>query len=300
MIKSLIVAIATSLLLQTVNATAGCEVQYFQGASPEIRNPAIQRETRKVCASGFALAHSGISRTPLWSGERLTRDRVIGAENMKRRNSFHTEEELPEIERAELKDYSRTGYDRGHMAPSGDMPDAQSQYESFSLANMIPQNPDDNRRLWEGIESAVRTLVKREGDLYVITGPLFEGASLKQLHGRVMVPTRIYKAVYDPKRREAGAYLVNNAPGMAYEVVSVAAIEKLSGLDLFPGMSSQIKGRAMNLPSPTPHGYGSGKWSQSDQPSGRYGEQVSYAVEHEAEYYAAHGLFNGFKHYFFR
>lgn len=276
--------------MQTASAWASCSEQYFNGVSPEIVNPAMQRETTAVCASAYSLVNSGITRTPLWSAEYLTRKRVAMAEHMQRINSFHPEDELPENQRAELKDYSRTGYDRGHMAPSGDMPDAQSQYESFSLANMIPQNPDNNRHLWEGIESAVRTLAKREGDLYVITGPLFEGANIKQLHGHVMVPTRIYKAIYNPRRNEAGAYLVNNAPGMAYEVGSVAEIEKLSGLDLFPRMSPQIKNRVMRLPTPTPHGYHGRQERQAEQLSAGYAPA----------YHAAHSAFDAIKHHFFR
>jgi endonuclease G, mitochondrial len=49
--------------------------------------------------------------------------------------------------------------------------------------------------------------------LYVITGPLYQGGELKRIGGRVQVPTAIFKAIYDPNRQEAGAYVVGNAPG---------------------------------------------------------------------------------------
>ena len=42
------------------------------------------------------------------------------------------------------------------MSPSGDMATPQARYQSFSLANMIPQQPCNNEVVWEGIESAVR------------------------------------------------------------------------------------------------------------------------------------------------
>ena len=86
-----------------------------------------------------------------------------------------------------------------HLAPAADMPDERAQHESFSLANMIPQDPQSNRGLWSGIESAVRGLARNSGELYVVSGPVFQGATLQRLRGRVLVPTHIFKAVYDPK-----------------------------------------------------------------------------------------------------
>ncbi|MBL6458967.1 DNA/RNA non-specific endonuclease [Belnapia sp. T6] len=50
------------------------------------------------------------------------------------------------------------------MAPSGDMAPLEGQAESFSLANLVPQNPGSNRCLWEGTESAVRELALQEGE----------------------------------------------------------------------------------------------------------------------------------------
>jgi endonuclease G len=50
------------------------------------------------------------------------------------------------------------------MVPNGDMPDAQSQYESFALSNVVPQDADDNRHLWADIKLAVRELVLAGGD----------------------------------------------------------------------------------------------------------------------------------------
>lgn len=142
----------------------------------------------------------------------------------------------------------RSGYDRGHMAPSGDMADEKSQYESFSLANIIPQNSDNNRHLWEGIESTVRDLAKRSGELYVVTGPVFHGSDLKRINGRVMVPTYVFKAIYDPGKNEAAAYLVKNAAGKAYTSISIADLDKLTGLNVFPKLPTNVK--TMDLPKP--------------------------------------------------
>jgi len=122
--------------------------------------------------------------------------------------------------------------------------------DSFSLANIAPQNPDDNRNLWEAVESAVRGLAMRNGNIYVVTGPLFEGDALQSLKGRVLVPTRYYKAVYDVKRRQAGAYLAENTPGWAWRAISIEELNALAGLDLFPTLPAPVKRTAMALPEP--------------------------------------------------
>lgn len=252
---ALIVALACFPIL-ALAAPSACPQHFLNGASPDLVNPALAAQTRELCYTGFAVRHSGVTRTPLWAAEHLTRDRVDTARGLERHNTFHAEPKLPPQERAELADYARSGFDRGHMAPSGDMPDEASQNESFSLANMIPQNPDNNRNLWEGIEAAVRDLARQDGELYVVTGPLFRGETLQRLHGRVLVPTAIFKAVYDPTRHQAAAYVVPNTEGNQWQVVSLAQLQELSGLDVFPSLPQAIKESPMTLPPPTPHGHG--------------------------------------------
>lgn len=259
-------AIATTFVVGILGASPAvfaaattCSEHYWSGTAPDIVNTAMARSAREVCFSAFGVMHSGVTRTPLWSAEHLTRDRLDDAREMTRVNSFHTESRLPTSDRAELRDYVRSGYDRGHMAPSADMPDARAQSESFSLANMVPQNSENNRYLWAGIESSVRTLARQRGELYVITGPLFKGKSITQIGNRVMVPTQLYKIVYDPRRQQAVAYLVANAASGDYSVVSVAALEQLAGIDFFPNMPARVKETAMTLPAPKASGGGGRK-----------------------------------------
>ena len=88
--------------------------------------------------------------------------------NFMKRRDYH-------LVRAELKDYAKSGYDRGHMTPSADMPTPSSQEESFSLANMVPQDHYNNTGIWSNIESATRYLAKKKGSLYIITGSSLKG-----------------------------------------------------------------------------------------------------------------------------
>jgi endonuclease G len=233
-------------------APSQCPQHYAGGQAPDIVNKKLTPKTQEICYRLYAVIHSGISRTPLISAEHLTAA-VLNRKHVARKDKFHPDPNLSPPDRAELADYAGSGYDRGHMSPVGDMPDRKSQTESFSLANMIPQNPNNNRNLWEGIEEATRDLALASGELYVVSGPIFDGANLKRLNGRVLVPTYIFKAIYDPSQNQAAAYFVANAPGGRYAVVSIADLEKISGIFIFPALADKVKQSPMALPKPTPN-----------------------------------------------
>lgn len=251
---ALILSVAVVLTGPPVKAAeAGCAAEFADGVAPALVNPRLGQRTEPLCFRAFAVLYSGVTRTPLYSAEHLTAPRIEAARDVRRMNLFHPEERLPPDWRADLSDYARSGYDRGHMSPSGDMPDEESQAESFSLANMVPQAPRLNRGIWEGIESAIRDLALRDGSLYVITGPLFQGAQLQALKGRVLIPSDTFKAVYDPRRGGAGAYVCTNTNEPACREVSIADLSHLSGIDVFPGLPMALKETAMPLPEPKPH-----------------------------------------------
>lgn len=224
-----------------------CPAHYVDGRKPEITNPKLDVATKELCYNVFGIMHSGITRTPLWSAEHLTANNLEAAQDLSRENSFHAERKLPAAQRAELADYARSGFDRGHMAPNGDMPDRQSQRDSFTLANMVPQDSRNNRYVWAGIEGAVRKMAKKEGDLYVITGPAFIGGNLRKV-GRVIVPSHLYKAVYSPRQRAGAAYFIENVDTKTYEVLSIAQLEDRIGIDLLPSLTRQQKLRMLSLP----------------------------------------------------
>lgn len=209
---------------------------------------------RLLCFRGFALLHSPAIRGPLYAVERLTAEGVARARGLEREGEFHEEERLPAHERARLEDYVRSGLDRGHLAPAGDMPDALARAESFSLANVLPQEPGTNRFLWSDIEIATRSLAVREGELYVVTGPVFAGPEPRSLKGRVLVPTHLFKAVYLPGRGVAAAYLAQNAAAPTWRRVSLAELQTVAGIDAFPGLPPEVRATAAPLPEPGPGG----------------------------------------------
>lgn len=235
-------------LLAGANAAAGaCPDHYVDGRLPEIRNPRLAVATRELCYGVFGIMHSGITRTALWSAEHLRAGNVAAAGDQSRINSFHAEPRLPRTQRAELSDYALSGFDRGHLAPNGNMPDRRSQRESFSLANMVPQDAENNRHVWSGIEHIVRKMAAKEGALYVLTGPVFLGSSLRKV-GNVLVPTHLYKVVWNPRQKAGGAWFIENAPTTRYQTMTIAQLEKTIGIDLMPSLSAREKEAMLRLP----------------------------------------------------
>ena len=246
-----VAALAGGVLAASLALAGACPAHYVDGRLPEIRNAKLGNATTELCYGVFGVMYSGITRTPLWSAEHLTAENIEAAQQLSRENSFHPETRLPPNQRAELSDYARSGYDRGHMAPNGDMPDRATQHESFTLANMVPQDGDNNRHVWAGIEGAVRKLARREGDLYVITGPVFLGSSLQKV-GNVLVPSHLYKLVYSPRQRAGAAFFIENRSTAEYETLSIAELESRVGINLMPSLSERDKQVMLRLPTVKP------------------------------------------------
>ncbi len=247
------ILLSTITAISLLSGSTSCPSHYLEGNAPEIANQKLATKVKELCFEGFAVMHSGITKTPLLSAEYLTREKI--AAPLKRKDMFHEEVRLPVNERAELSDYARSGYDRGHATPSADMGTENAQAESFSLANMVPQDSNNNRGIWSGIEGATRHLANKEGGIFVITGALFKGDKLKAIgKNNVIVPTQIYKIVYSPKQQKGAVYLCDNAPGDTYKAVSIAEIEVMAGINFFPKLSKAQKEKILELPNPKKKG----------------------------------------------
>lgn len=213
-----------------------CLANFYQNQAPLV-GESLRYKAHQLCFNGFVVLYSGISKTPLWSAELLTKQRVQQARKMQRVDNFHEETRIPIGIRSKLSDYSQTGYDRGHLSPNADMPNVASQFDSFSLANIAPQNPELNRGEWSNIESNIRKMVMRYGDAYVVTGTGFVGQNIKVLKGNVMVPTYFYKAIYFPKTNTSIAYLAKNNSGSIVEQTNIKTVNKLLGINIFPTLN---------------------------------------------------------------
>ena len=187
---------------------------------------------------------------PLWVQYELSSSDLDGPGD-RELSSFRSDTTLPELARARLSDYRNSGFDRGHMAPAGDMKRSQAVMdESFLLSNVAPQvGLGFNRGIWRFLEEAVRDWVGVRGELTVIVGPVFEvdqdAIVTYEVIGesRVAVPTAFFKVVVDEDADdgvEALAFLIPNQAlfGEDFEeyLVSIDEIEAITGADLLSSL----------------------------------------------------------------
>lgn len=241
--------LAAALFAAPNAGAATCQDEYLKGAAPRAAVALATQDLRELCFDSFAVLHSGARRTPLYAAEHLTAAGIRAARRVDREDAFYEETNLPAAHRSTSHDYSRSGFDRGHMAPAADMPTAESQRQSFSLANMAPQAAPLNRGLWAEIEETVRGMAERDGEVYVVTGPLF-ATNGRTLNGRVAVPSGFFKAVYSGRTRRAGAYVVMNVANAQPQVISIAQLRDQSGFDVFPALPLNVKTQPADLPNP--------------------------------------------------
>lgn len=182
-----------------------------------------------------------------WVAYSLTSSELIKA--AKRSNRFKPDP-FVRTETPVTTDYTKTGFDRGHLAPAADMAfSITAMEESFFMSNISPQRPKFNRGIWKKLESKVREWASKEGELFVVTGPVlsdkpdnFIGRTCK-----IAVPNYFYKALLDTTGKDkAIAFILPNKGSklpLSDFVVSVDSLESIIGRDLFYLLSDDVEDR---------------------------------------------------------
>ncbi|KAF9544050.1 nuclease [Mortierella hygrophila] len=205
---------------------------------------------------GYVASYNRQFRHPNWVAEHITVESLKPGEGVGRGNStFKEDDTVPDLYKAKLSDYFRSGYDRGHMVPAADCKNSQTAMdETFYLSNIAPQVGEGfNRDYWAHFENFCRVLAKRYPDVYVITGPLYlpyqDPTDNKyyikhEVIGNppnIGVPTHFYKVILTDRGNgdmSVGAFVLpnnvirNDVPLTAFQV-PVEAVEKASGLKFF-------------------------------------------------------------------
>ena len=197
---------------------------------------------------GYTTSYNPKTKQPNWVGWRLTADHVDG-EFLRKGIKFHEDEDVPEP-RAKDEDYRGSGYDRGHMCPSGDNKwSQQAQEQSFLFTNICPQNHGLNAGDWNEMEQQCRKWAVEEGELYIVSGPILYGSARHKSIGKnkIPVPEAFFKVVLSMKGTpKAIGFIYKNQAGNRPKgdyVNTVDEVERITGIDFFPSLPDDVENK---------------------------------------------------------
>jgi len=163
---------------------------------------------------------------------------LIDSKNLPREGiRFRPDYQLPSRCRSYPRDYSGTGYDRGHLAPNAVFDYSRIiQKETFLMSNIAPQKPKLNRKLWAKIERFVRFMARRNGFVKAITGVCGSKGTIKN---HVNIPAYWYKIIFLPDGRTISFLAPNTNENMDKArakqfLVPIEKIEKICNFTITP------------------------------------------------------------------
>ena len=202
-----------------------------------------------LCHDGYALGYNNDGRVPDWVSYVISDESANGV-NVDR-GSFRVDKAIDKDNRSSNTDYKKTGYDRGHLAPSGSIDySREANDETFLYSNMSPQLPAFNRDMhgktgvWGRLERYERAWAKQRGKLLIIAGT-YLGENTQLIGRGVRVPEKFFKVIFDPSSMEAIAFIMpqdlNTGDDWKQYVASIDQVESLTGWDLLSVIDADIQ-----------------------------------------------------------
>ena len=194
----------------------------------------------------YTLSYSEKDEQAEWVAYKLFKNSIN--DSVKRKDNFRKDLKVVSGS-ANLKDYKKSGFDRGHLAPAKAMSfSKQTMSESFYMSNMSPQKPSFNRGIWKRLEEKVRGWILISDSLYVVTGPVLNKPLGRIGENNVTVPNSYYKSIIRFNNNELfgiGFLLKNEKSNndLASFSVSIDSIEKITSLNFFHELDSVIQNR---------------------------------------------------------
>lgn len=219
--------------------------KYYFTSTFDFAWPAYSEKDDIVEHAYFALSYDEKNEQAEWVAYKLTRSNLNNA-RFKRKDNFKPDPDV-KTKSATLADYKGSGYDRGHFAPAADFTwTEQGLDESFFMSNMSPQEPSFNRGIWKKLEEQVRKWAKQEGEIFVVTGPIFKEKKKKIGKNKVAVPSHYYKVLLDMSGNDvkAIAFILPNEKSsqqLSFFAMSVDDLEDVTGFDFFPLIPDDVE-----------------------------------------------------------
>jgi endonuclease G len=141
---------------------------------------------------------------------------LMNETNIDKRPSFYVEKELKSKDRISSTDYTNSGYDKGHMAPDAAFDWSEESLEAvYTLADIIPQAPQVNRRSWAKLERYVRTKAEELGELNIVNVVKYGQRSSRMGKNRMAISKGYYKILYNEDENYEECFYYNNKKGVS-------------------------------------------------------------------------------------
>ena len=180
----------------------------------------------------YDLSYSYEHNMALWSKYTLDSEKL---ENVvpRPKKRFILDENLPK-RTITHDDYTKSGYDRGHLTPVDDL---QYSYESasstFVITNVVPMEKSFNRGIWQRLENYVSDFIEKYNEVVIVTGPIFEGnLSYTGKDLNIPIPTSFYKLLVSDKCTEV--YIVphkNSSDDLSIFKSDLETLQKKTGIE---------------------------------------------------------------------
>jgi len=212
-------------------------------------------------------------RVPLWVSYKLTKKNILREQD--RVECFRPDPRLPAAAAAVCTDYLEKTFDQGHLAPNADFKGTEAMMiNTYLYSNMTPQHDTFNRHTWERLEALVRMWTQKRGDLFVITGSVFDqnGDHMRDADSaaqrvpptrRVAIPTHFYKIIFKKKMLGASDSIAillphddaphNGDAWIAYvtsHITTIGEIERVTGIDFLPRVGGAKRTAMENFKAP--------------------------------------------------
>lgn len=212
----------------------------------EIPTYTIKRKGQEIEHTGFTVDYNPEWRIPNWVAYEITKEESLGT--LPRADHFYPDPQVRGI-CPETYDYSNSGYDRGHMAPAGDMKWSQDAMEEcFYTSNICPQNHNLNSGDWNTLEEKIRYWARRYNSVFVVCGPVVSDNPKRIGRNNVAVPDGFFKVVLCKvgKNWQALGFYFDNTAGhkpLRTYCKSVDEIEEMTKIDFYPLLEDKIENK---------------------------------------------------------
>jgi endonuclease G len=136
---------------------------------------------------------------------------LVNKINIKKRPRFYSEKTIPLKYRSKQSDYKYSGYDRGHLANDADFDySIKSLRKTYSMANIVPQTPNVNRRTWIKAEKYERLIARKLGEVKVLNIIKYASNPKRIGKNKIAVPIGFYKEIYNENRNFKKCFYYRN------------------------------------------------------------------------------------------